>query len=71
MSKYITVNPKVMCGKPCFRGTRIPVYIVLGLMANGATADDVLRDYPDLTKQHIRAALRYATELAREEVGAL
>jgi len=55
-----------MAGKPCFKGTRIPVYVVLELVAEGETADEVLKGYPDLTADHIRAALRYAADLARE-----
>jgi uncharacterized protein (DUF433 family) len=67
----IAATPGVMCGKPCFRGTRIPVYVVLQLLAEGETEAEIFKGYPDLTPQHIRAALRYATELAKDEVGSL
>lgn len=67
----ITIDPKVMCGKPCFRGTRIPVYLVLERLADGESVDQVLKAYPDLTPEHMAAAFRYAADLAREEVGLL
>lgn len=67
----ITVNPEVMHGKPVIKGTRIPVYIVLNLLAGGLKAEHVLKEYPDLTNKDILACLEYAAELAQEEVGVL
>jgi len=69
--ELIASAPGVMCGKPCFRGTRIPVYVILQLLGEGETVEEILKGYPDLTAEHIRAALRYAAELAKEEVGSL
>ena len=60
----ITVNPSVRSGKPCIKGTRITVYDVLEYLAGGMTEDKILSDFPDLTRDDIRAALAFAA--ARE-----
>ena len=60
----ITVNPAVRGGKPCIKGTRITVYDVLEYLAGGMTEDQILTDFPDLTRDDIRAALAFAA--ARE-----
>jgi uncharacterized protein (DUF433 family) len=60
----ISVNPEVRSGKPCIRGTRITVYDVLEYLAGGMTDDDLLADFPDLTRDDIRACLAFAA--ARE-----
>ncbi len=62
----ITVNPEQMGGVPCIRGLRIPVATVVGMVADGMTADEILRAYPDLEREDIREALRYAAEAVRE-----
>lgn len=54
-------NPEVMLGKPVVRGTRITVELILDLLAKGETAEDVLREYPELKPEDIRAALAYAS----------
>lgn len=64
----VTINPKVMLGKPVIRGTRIPVELILRKLGEGATERDLLDAYPRLTLEDIRAALSYAAEtLAHEE----
>lgn len=60
----ITVNPAVRSGKPCIKGTRIIVYDVLEYLAGGMTEDKILGDFPDLTREDIRATLAFAA--ARE-----
>lgn len=60
----ISVNPAVRSGKPCIRGTRITVYDVLEYLAGGMTEDELLADFPDLTRDDIRACLAFAA--ARE-----
>jgi uncharacterized protein (DUF433 family) len=60
----ISVNPAVRGGKPCLQGTRITVYDVLEYLAGGMTEDAILTDFPDLTRDDIRAALAFAA--ARE-----
>ena len=65
--KRIVVNPKVMAGKPAIRGTRIPMDAILHRIAEGATIDDLLKDYPNITKKDVKAALQYAENLVRGE----
>ena len=67
--KRISVDPKVMVGKPVIRGTRIPVELILRKLAQGIPEDDILREHPRLQTEDIRAALAYAAEvLAHEDV---
>jgi uncharacterized protein (DUF433 family) len=56
----ITSNPEIFGGKPIIRGMRISVELILGLLAQGETADDILADYPALTRADIQACLAYA-----------
>lgn len=56
----ITIEPGKRGGKPCIRGMRITVYDVLGWLANGMTWDDIVLDYPELTKEDIKAVLEFA-----------
>jgi len=60
----ISVNPAIRSGKPCIQGTRITVYDVLEYLAGGMTEDQILVDFPDLTREDVRAALAFAA--ARE-----
>jgi uncharacterized protein (DUF433 family) len=62
----ISIDPNVCFGKPCIRGTRIWVSLLLDLLANGTTMDEVLAEYPHLTIEDIRAAIAYGAEMARE-----
>ena len=64
---YITVNPAVCHGKPCFKGTRVMVYLVLELLEAGVPPEEIIgpRYYPKLTRKHIEAALHYAGELMK------
>jgi uncharacterized protein (DUF433 family) len=59
----ITVDPKVMGGKPCIRGMRVTVGTIVGLIASGATPENILADYPYLKAEDIPAALSYAASL--------
>jgi uncharacterized protein (DUF433 family) len=63
----ITVNPKVMGGKPIVKGTRITVEQVLKLLAQGLTVQEILKDYPHLSKDDVSAVLLYAAKVASEE----
>ena len=58
--KRITANPEIFGGKPIIRGMRISVELILSLLAQGETRDDILQDYPDLDADDIRACLAYA-----------
>jgi uncharacterized protein (DUF433 family) len=69
-SKYqnrIIIDPKVMVGKPIIKGTRITVELILRLLAQGQTIEEILKAYPHLEKEDILAALEYATEIIKEE----
>ena len=58
----ITLNPKIMVGKPIIRGTRLTVQYILNLLAHGASIDEILHEYKGLTKEDILACLLYASE---------
>ncbi len=62
----ITVDPDRMGGVPSIRGLRIPVATVVGMVADGMSEDEILKVYPDLEREDIREALRYAAEAVRE-----
>jgi uncharacterized protein (DUF433 family) len=62
----ITIDPDVCHGKPCIKGTRIWVSLIVDNLASGATEDEIIDAYPSLTKADIRVALAYAAEMARE-----
>jgi uncharacterized protein (DUF433 family) len=64
----ITFDPQIMGGRACIRGMRIPVSVIVGQVAYGATVDEILADYPDLEPEDIRQALGYAAWLTQEEV---
>jgi uncharacterized protein (DUF433 family) len=62
----ISIDPNVCFGKPCIRGTRIWVSLLLDFLANGTTMEELLEEYPQLTLEDIRAAIAYGAEMARE-----
>jgi uncharacterized protein (DUF433 family) len=64
----ITFDPQIMGGRACIRGMRIPVSVIVGQIAHGATFDEVLADYPDLEPEDVQQALEYAAWLTQEEV---
>ena len=68
MFDRITFSPQIMGGRACIRGMRIPVSVIVGQIAYGATVEDVLADYPDLEREDIQQALAYTAWLAHEEV---
>lgn len=63
----IEINPKVLLGKPIIRGTRIPVELIIKLVAQGWQDEDIIKEYPALKKEDIRAALFYAERVIEEE----
>jgi uncharacterized protein (DUF433 family) len=67
MTDRISILPNVCHGKPVIRGTRVLVSNILGALAAGESTDDILRDYPSITREDIAAALTFASELARFE----
>jgi uncharacterized protein (DUF433 family) len=68
MFDRITFDSQIMGGRACIRGMRIPVSVIVGQIAHGATIEEVLADYPDLEREDIQQALEYAAWLAQEEV---
>jgi uncharacterized protein (DUF433 family) len=62
----ITFNPRIMAGQACIRGMRIPLSLIVNLVAHGQDAGQIITEYPDLEPEDIRQALEYAAELARE-----
>ena len=65
----ISIDPAIRFGKPCVRGTRITVGDVLGYLAGGMSADQMVADFPQLTSDDIRACLAYAAERERRTLG--
>jgi uncharacterized protein (DUF433 family) len=64
-NNIISINPEKRFGKPCVRETRITVYDVLGWLSTGMTYDDILADFPELTRQDILACLAFAAQRER------
>ena len=64
----IVIDPNVCFGKPCIKGTRIWVSLILDFLASGKTAEQILEAYPLLTADDIRAAIAYGAEVVRERV---
>ncbi len=64
----ITFDQKIMSGRACIRGMRIPVSVIVSQIAHGATFDEILQGYPDLEREDIQQALEYAAWLTQEEV---
>ena len=62
----IVIDPAIRSGKPCIRGTRITVYDILEYLAGGVSEDQVLRDFPALTRDDVRAALEFAAGRERK-----
>ena len=66
--KYITIEPEKRGGKPCIRGLRITVYDVLEYLASGMSEAAIVRDFPDLTSEDIKACLAFAADRERKLV---
>ncbi len=69
MENRIEINPRVMVGKPVIKGTRIPVYLILDMLALGHKTKEIINEYPGLKEEDIIAAINYASNiLKREEI---
>lgn len=68
MLKRIISDPKICGGYACIKGTRIPVYLILDFLAAGNSIEEILKEYPQLTKENILEAIEYGALLAREEL---
>jgi uncharacterized protein (DUF433 family) len=67
MGKRIEVNPKILSGKPVIKGTRIPVYLILELLSAGYDFKRIIKAYPTLTEEDIKAAVNYAAQIVKNE----
>lgn len=66
--RRISIDPNICFGKPCIRGTRIWVALIIENLASGVSEEELLQAYPSLQKDDIRAALAYAAEVTRERI---
>jgi uncharacterized protein (DUF433 family) len=65
---HITVDKDIHHGEPCIKGTRVPVAIIVGSIADGMSMDEILAEYPQLKRESIQAALAYAADAVRQEI---
>jgi uncharacterized protein (DUF433 family) len=65
---YIARDPKICGGQPVMKGTRVPLRTVLASLADGDTAEEILKDFPTLSEDHIRAAVSFAAASAQEDL---
>lgn len=65
-AERISINPEICHGKPCVRGTRIWVSMILDFLASGDSIENILQEYPQLTREDILACIAYGAEVARE-----
>lgn len=68
MTDWIVTDPEILGGKPCVRGTRISVELILELVASGATREEILAAHPQVTNEGLTAALKYAARAMKNEV---
>jgi len=68
MFERITFDPNIMGGRACIRGMRITASLLVNLVANGMSVDEILHEYPDLEAEDVKQALSYASALASEEL---
>ena len=68
MNERISIDSQICHGQACVKGTRIPVHQIVRMLANGDTVDDILREYPSLSREDIWACLDYTASLAEEYV---
>ena len=68
MFERITFQPEILSGRACIRGMRIPVSVIVGQIAHGASFEEIVADYPDLEREDVQAAIEYAAWLAQEQI---
>ena len=66
--EHISVDPKICHGRPCIRGTRVMVSVILDNLAAGLAPDEIIRNYPALKADDIKASIAYAAALARDQI---
>ena len=68
MHERIGTDPRVCHGEPCVKGTRIPVHQIVGMLGSGDTVEDLLAEYPSISREDVLACLEYAASLAEEQI---
>ena len=68
MIERISADPKICGGYACIKGTRVPVYVILDFLAAGNSIEEILEEYPQLTREDILSAIEYGSLLAKEEL---
>ena len=63
----VTIDPKIMLGKPVIKGTRIPVYVILNLLGEGYGFEEIIEEYPDVKREDILASLKFAARFTQFE----
>ena len=65
--KRISINPEICFGRPCIKGTRIWVSVILDMLADGMTLDEIIKEYPQVSKEDIRAAIAFGAKMSQWE----
>ena len=65
---FVTIDPEIHHGEPCIKGTRVPVAMLVGSIADGMTIEEVLKEYPQITREAVQAALAYAADVVRHDI---
>lgn len=65
---YVVIDPETHHCEPCIKGTRVPVAIIVGSIADGMTIEEVMKEYPQLDRESVRAALSYAADVVRQDI---
>jgi len=65
---FVVIDPFIHHGEPCIKGTRVPVAMIVGSIADGMTIEEVVNEYPQITTEAVRAALAYAADVVRQEI---
>ena len=65
---YVIVDPEIHHGEPCIKGTRVPVAMLVGSIADGMTIEEVMKEYPQITREAVQAALAYAADVVRHDI---
>ncbi|MFH1235610.1 MAG: DUF433 domain-containing protein [Parcubacteria group bacterium] len=65
---FVTIDPEIHHGEPCIKGTRVPVALLVGSIADGMTIEEVVNEYPQITREAVQAALAYAADVIRQEI---
>ncbi|MFH1907862.1 MAG: DUF433 domain-containing protein [Chloroflexota bacterium] len=65
---FVTIDPDIHHGEPCIKGTRVPIAMLVGSIADGMSIEEVTKEYPQVTTEAVRAALAYAADVVRQEI---